>query len=209
MFSARNTATSSVLFTLLSNHPLPATLRLPFVPPQIEINHALADLRYLGYHNASGEDIISVKSSDGSLEGSAFTAVQLAWPTGADTRPPTLSVLPLMIQMPEDESIVLGSVNVRFGDGRSLVSARARCSAGVLTIGVGTDRGVEDVVVDEGLTEGSMIGLRGLPQDIEKVLSTMTFVPPRDWSARGNGAITLTVEVEPTGAREVRSACRE
>lgn len=201
-----NIAYDSPKMTLGAAHRFQRPLS-PFAPPQTEINLALVDLRYLAHPNASGTDMVVVTSSDGYLEGNASSPVRLAWPTGGDTRPPTLTVRSLMVEMPEDGSILLDPVNVHFGDGGSLVSASVRCSAGALTFGDDVGGGVESVVVVEDATGGGAIILQGLPKDIENALSMVAYAPPNDWNGRANGAVTLIMDIEAMGTREVRLRC--
>ena len=177
-------------------------------PPKAEINLALTDLRYTGHIDASGDDVITLTSSDGYLEGNASSTVSLAWPTGAATRPPELSFRPSLTEMPEDGSTVLGVVDVRFGDGSSVVQGTVHCSAGLFEIA--DDGGLDVVILEEGGQGaedggGDTMVLRGLPQDVATVLSMVTYRPPTDWSSRVYGVVTISVEIQATQSLEVRS----
>lgn len=179
-----------------------------------EINLALADLRYTGNVDASGNDIITVISSDGYLEGNASSIVRLAWPTGASTRPPKLSFRSPQIQIPEDESMLLGPVRVRFGDGSLVVQGSVRCSAGVFTLGEDASNGVGSVIVLEDGVGAKEVVVRGLPDDVAGTLGEVTYTPPKDWNSRADGVVTLTMEVEAMGNAEVRvntaaNSCKE
>lgn len=147
-------------------------------------------------------------SSDGYLEGNASSIVSLAWPTGVATRPPELSFRPSLTEMPEDGSMVLGAVDVRFGDGSSVVQGMVHCSAGLFEIT--DDGGVGVVILEEGGQGaeeggGDTVVLRGLPRDVATALSTVTFRPPMDWSSRVHGVVTISVEIQATQSLEVRS----
>lgn len=146
--------------------------------------------------------------SDGYLEGNASSIVSLAWPTGIATRPPQLSFRSFLTEMPEDGSMVLGVVDVRFGDGNSVVQGKVHCSAGLFEID--DDGRVGVVVLEEGgqRTEdagGDAVVLRGLPRDVATALSMVTYRPPTDWSSRVHGVVTISVEIEPTQSLEVKS----
>lgn len=170
-----------------------------------EINLALAELRYTGSVDAVGDDNITVTSSDGLLEGTASATVSLAWPTGAATRPPTLSFRPPLTEMPEDGSTLLGPIDVRFGDGRTVVHGTVSCSTGTFKLGwKGGDDGDNRIVVVDGETEGDTVKLRGLPRDVAEALSMVAYTPPKNWSSRVHGVVTLTMEVQPAQASEVR-----
>lgn len=132
--------------------------------------------------------------------------MQLAWPTGANTRPPILTVRSLMVDMPEDGSILLDPVNVRFGDGGSLISARVRCSTGALTFVDDATGGLKSVVVEDTTGEDVII-LQGLPRDIQNALSMVAYAPPENWNGRANGVVTLIIDVEAIGTREVSLKC--
>lgn len=187
--------------------PLSAATAYPHAP-QDEINLALTDLRYTGDINASGDDIITMKSSDGYLEGDASSTVSLAWPTGSATRPPELYFRPSLTEMPEDDSMVLGAVGVRFGDGSSVVQGMVHCSAGLFN--VADDGGVGVVIVEDGGQGaegggGDTLVVRGLPRDVATALSTVTYRPPTDWSSRVHGVAIITMEIQATQSLEVRS----
>lgn len=170
-----------------------------------EINLALADLRYTASADASGEDTVTVKSSDGLLEGTNSSTVSLVWPTGAATRPPTLSFRSTLLEMPEDGSIVLGPVDVRFGDGRSVVQGQVHCSAGVFELGQNdNDDRDEGVVVLEGGGDGDSLVLLGLARDVAMALSRVTYTPPKDWNSRVHGVVTLSMQVQAAEDSEVR-----
>ena len=149
-----------------------------------------------------------MKSSDGYLEGNASSTVNLAWPTGPATRPPELSFRAPQTEMPEDGSMVLGAVNVRFGDGTSVVQGTVHCSAGLFE--VADDGGVDVVVLEEvgqGAEErgGDTVVLRGLPGDVATALSMVTYRPPTDWSSRVHGVVTISIEIQATQNSEVNS----
>lgn len=148
-----------------------------------------------------------MKSSDGYLEGNASSTVSLAWPTGAATRPPELSFRPSHTDMPEDGSMVLGAVDVRFGDGSSVVQGMVHCSAGLFE--VADDGGVGVIILEEraqGAEEGGgdTVVLRGLPRDVATALSKVTYRPPTDWSSRVHGVVAISMEVQATQSLEVR-----
>lgn len=186
---------------LILPFPLPASFPCT---QKDEINIALADLRYTGSVDAVGDDDITVTSSDGLLEGTASSTVSLAWPTGAATRPPTISFRPPVTEMPEDGSILLGPVDVRFGDGSSVVHGTVRCSAGTFEWGwQAGDDGEDAIVVMDGGSESDTIKLRGLPRDVAEALSTVTYKPPKNWSSRVHGVVTLSMDVQPAHASEV------
>lgn len=149
-----------------------------------------------------------MKSSDGYLEGNASSNVRLAWPTGAATRPPKLSFRPTFTEMPEDSSMILGAVDVRFGDGSSVVHGTVHCSAGLFEIG--DDGGVDVVVLEEGRqgaqeAGGDRIGLRGLPRDVATALSMVTYRPPTNWSSRVHGVAAISMEIQAMQGLEVRN----
>ena len=154
--------------------------------------------------DASGDDVITAVSSDGYLEGSASSVVHLAWPSGAATRPPTLSFLSPLIELPEDGSMLLRPVRVRFGDGSSVVQGSVRCSAGGFTLGEDASNGFGGVVVLEDSVGAKEVVLRGLPKDVAQALGEVTYTPPNDWNSRADGVVTLTMEVEALGNAEVR-----
>lgn len=109
--------------------------------------------------------------------------------------------------MPEDGSMVLGSVGVRFGDGSSVVQGTVHCSAGLFE--VADDGGEGVVVVEEGVqgTEkggGDTVVLLGLPRDVATALSTVTYRPPADWSSRVHGVVTISMEIQATQSKDVR-----
>lgn len=168
-----------------------------------EINLALAGLRYTGNIDASGDGVVTVTSSDGYLERNASSIVRVAWPTGAATRPPTLSFMSPTMEMPEDESILLAPVRVRFGDGQSVVQGRVQCSAGTFALGKAVGDGGGSVVVTEGGEGESIVVLRGLPSDVATALSEVAFAPPKDWSSRTMGVVALAMEVQPVEDGEV------
>lgn len=182
-------------------HPPPPARR---TARKAEINLALADLRYTGNVDDSGDDVITVLSSDGYLEGSASSIVHLAWPSDAATRPPTLSFQSPQIEMPEDGSMLLGPVRVRFGDGSAVVQGSVRCSAGAFALGEDASTGVGGVVVLEDGVGAKEIILRGLPEDAAKALGEVTYTLPQDWNGRADGVVTLAMEVEAVGNGEVR-----
>lgn len=185
-------------------HSASSNISRPRVFYKAEINLALADLRYTGNIDAVGDDIVTVSSADDYLEGNASSTVRLAWPTGSATRPPTLSFRSPMVEMHEDETILLGPVHVRFGDGRSVVQGKVRCSAGAFALGEGADGGIGGVNVVDGHGAGDTVVLRGLPVDVATALSTVTYTPPTDWNSRANGVVTLTMAVQPTESDQVR-----
>ena len=153
-------------------------------------------------------------SSDGYLEGGASSTVSLAWPTGAATRPPELSFRLPVSEMPEDGSILLGPVNVRFGDGGSVVQGTLHCSAGLFELGHQVDNdgspSVEGVVVVDGEGEGDGNGewdtvvLQGLPKDVAAAMSMVTYRPPKDWSSRVHGVVILTMDIQAAESLEVK-----
>lgn len=174
------------------------------ISDKAEINLALADLRYTGNVDAFGDDIIAVAASDGSLEGSGSSVVRLAWPSGPATRPPTLSFLSRQIEMPEDSSIRLGPVRVRFGNGSSVVQGSVRCSTGAFTLAKDASHGIGSVVVvqEDGVGDEKVV-VRGLPEDVAGALGEATYTLPQDWNSRADGVATLTMEVTPMGNTEV------
>lgn len=143
-------------------------------------------------------------ASDGLLEGNATTTINLAWPTGADTRPPTLEFRSTVLEIPEDGNTTLGPVGVRFGDGRSPVVGSMRCSEGALSLDEDAEGGGVGVVMVEGRTGEDNVAVRGLPRDVSRVLSNVTFEPPEDWSSEANGVVTLSIDVEAPRIGEVR-----
>lgn len=165
----------------------------------------LADLRYTGKLNSSGEDVISITASDGNLQGNASSTVQLSWPTGVETRPPTLFFRLPTAEIPEDESVLLGSVRVGFGDGGSVVQGRVRCSAGTLVLDKDADTKGWGVFVIEGGEEGDSVILKGLPGELSNALSKVTYMPPKDWNSRTHGVVTLALEVQPEEDEKVSS----
>lgn len=165
------------------------------------------DLRYFADVDSLGRDSVVLTASDGYLEGTASSPVSLEWPRGPETRPPTVALGAAMVWLPEDGEMPLGPVGVRFGDGRSVVVGRARCSAGSLSLGGEAGRGGGDVRVIEAGTGDDAVTLRGLPEDVGRALSAATYVPPKDWNSRAKGAVTLTVDVEAPEDGEVRRGC--
>lgn len=147
---------------------------------------------------------MTVTASDGYLKGIASSTVRLAWPVGASTRPPTLTFRSPMVDMLEDGSILLSPTRVRFGDGRSLVDARVQCSAGDFTLGNEVEEGGGGVVLVDGGTGGNTVALRGLPKDVASAFSLMSFKPPKNWSSRAKGVVTLTMDVEASANENVR-----
>ncbi len=153
-------------------------------------------------------------SSDGFLQGRAASVVSLAWPTGADTRPPELSFRTPSSEMPEDGSILLGPVNVRFGDGSAVVQGTLNCSTGLFELGHQVYDGgspvVEGVAVVKGGEEGAGEGggdtvvIQGLPKDVGSALSMVTYRPSKDWTSRVHGVVILTAEIQTTGSLEVK-----
>lgn len=108
--------------------------------------------------------------------------------------------------MPEDGSIVLGPVDVRFGDGRSVVQGQVHCSAGVFELGQhDSDDGDEGVVVLEEGGDGDFLALLGLPKDVAMALSRVTYTPPKDWNSRVHGVVTLSMQVQAAQDSEVRN----
>lgn len=197
MYLLRSLCTRSIVY-------YGTTRRILALPAfQVELNLAFADLRYRADPDASGEDIVAVTCSDGYLEGTASSSVQLAWPTGVNTRRPTLTFRSPMAEMTEDTSILLSPVAVRFGDGRALVIGRVNCSAGGLQLGDEVFQGGGNVLVQEGGYGGDVIVLQGIPEDIAIALSMVLFTPPKDWSSTANGAIILTMDIEAERTREI------
>lgn len=113
--------------------------------------------------------------------------------------------------MPEDGSMVLGAVNVRFGAGSSVVQGTVHCSAGLFE--AADDGGVGIVVLEhggqgekEGGGDGDTVVLRGLPRDVATALSMVTYRPPTDWSSRVHGVVTISMEIKATqSSEEVKS----
>lgn len=171
---------------------------------QAEVNHALADLQYLPNIDALGQDTIVVTASDGNLEGNASTTVGLVWPRGAETRPPTLDFGSPVLAMPEDGSMSLAPVMVRFGDGQSLVTGRVTCSVGSFSFADEVKQGEGDVVVVEGSVGTERLVVRGLPIDVARAFSEASFAPPKDWSSMAEGVVTLTMDIEAEATEEVR-----
>ena len=202
----RSRCTNPICLGVLTG-PLPSLMPPPPLrrtTRKVEINLALADLRYTGNVDASGNDVITIMSSDGYLEGRASSVVRLAWPSGAATRPPTLSFQSPEIEMPEDGSMLLGPVRVRFGDGSSVVQGSVRCSAGAFKLGTDASNGIGGVVILEDGVSAKEVVVRGLPEDVAGTLGEVTYMPPKDWNGRADGVVTLTMEVEATGNAEVR-----
>lgn len=103
--------------------------------------------------------------------------------------------------------MVLGAVDVRFGDGSSVVQGTVNCSAGIFEV---ADDGGAGVVVLEGGGQGAegsgdTVVLRGLPRDVATALSMVTYRPPTDWSSRVHGVVTISMEIQATQSLEVRS----
>lgn len=170
-----------------------------------EVNIALADLLYEGNVDTdAGEDIVTVKSSDGSLHGAASSTVSISWPTDSPSSPPTLTFRSPMVEILEDESFPLGPVRIRFGNGLSVVRGSVRCSAGELIMGEVAKDGSKSVVIEEGEEGGTSVTLRGLPGDVATALSPVEYRPDVDWNSMTNGVATLTIVVQPVGIGEVR-----
>lgn len=113
--------------------------------------------------------------------------------------------------MPEDGSILLGPVDVRFGDGRSVVQGTVHCSGGIFELGhqVADGEGAGVFVLEregEGEAGGDTVALRGLPRDVAMALSTVMYRPPKDWNSRVHGVVTLSMEIQATEDSEVRDA---
>lgn len=176
----------------------------PTWPCQAKINLALADLRYVGNLDTTGDKEITVTCSDDFLEGRASSIVTLAWPRGEDTRPPTLSFRSPMIEMEEDGSILLDPVRIKFGDGQSTIKGRVTCSVGVLKLADNGSVGSKGVEILEGDGHDGNVLLRGLPEDVAAALSAMTYAPPQNWSSNKDGAALVTIEVQATAYGEVR-----
>lgn len=115
--------------------------------------------------------------------------------------------------MPEDGSILLGPVDVSFGDGSSVVQGTVQCSAGIFELRhqITKDEGGGVLVLDGGQRGVEEIGtdtvvLRGLPRDVAMALSTVTYRPPKDWSSRVHGVVTLSMEIQTTDDSQVTEA---
>lgn len=184
--------------------------------PKDQINLALKDLRYTANVDASGDDLVTVTSSDGHLDGVASSTRSMVWPTGIATRPPVLSFPPPVTEVSEDDSILLGPVDVRFGDGSMVVQGTVQCSAGMLELGhQATDGDGGGIFILEGrhageggrydaTGAGDLIVLRGLPKDMATALSTTTYKPPKDWNSMVYGVVNLDVEIQAVDNVEVR-----
>lgn len=175
----------------------------PRILCKAEVNIALADLRYVGDVSSSGDDFILVTSSDGLLEGSASSHVKLEWPSGIDTRPPSLSFRSPTVELSEDTPMLLGPVRVRFGDGRSVVKGKVKCSAGNFTVGQEVDHGGGGVAIVVNGGAGDTLALRGLPGHVAAALSAVTYTPPNNWNGRADGVVTLTMVVQAAKDAEV------
>lgn len=183
----------------------PASLGPLLLLCKAEVNLALADLRYEGNVDTNAEeDLVTVKSSDGSLHGAASSTVTISWPADSPSSPPTLTFRSPMVEILEDESFLLGPVRIRFGNGRSIVRGSVQCSAGELILGEVRDEVNQSVVIEEGEEGGTSVTLRGLPGDVATVLSLVEYRPDVDWNSMTNGIATLTLIVQPVGIGEVR-----
>lgn len=183
----------------------PASLGPLLLLGKAEVNLALADLRYEGNVDTNAEeDLVTVKSSDGSLHGAASSTVTISWPADSPSSPPTLTFRSPMVEILEDESFLLGPVRIRFGNGRSIVRGSVQCSAGELILGEVRDEVNQSVVIEEGEEGGTSVTLRGLPGDVATALSLVEYRPDVDWNSMTNGIATLTLIVQPVGIGEVR-----
>lgn len=113
--------------------------------------------------------------------------------------------------MPEDGLIMLGPVDVRFGDGSSVVQGTVQCSVGTFELGGQIANGEGgDVFVLEGRGDWGeeagrdTVALRGPPSDVAKALSMVTYSPPKDWSSRAHGVATLSMEIQATENLKVK-----
>lgn len=185
--------------------PNPSPLGPLLLLYKAEVNLALADLRYEGNVDTNaGEDVVTVKCSDGSLHGAASSNVTISWPADSPSSPPTLTFRSPMVEILEDESFLLGPVRIRFGNGLAVVRGSVRCSAGELIMGEVIDEVNQSVVIDEGEEGGTSVTLRGLPSDVATALSLVEYRPDLDWNSMTNGVATLTMVVQPVEIGEVR-----